>query len=526
MVHQGLRRRTALALAALPWMGSCSWPRPGDGLPPPLPCEFRAAWVATVAHIDWPSRAGLTSAQQRAEMLHLLDRAATIGLNALVLQVRPAADAIYPSDLEPWSEYLTGASGRAPDEAWDPLAEWVAGAHRRGLELHAWFNPYRARHASARSEPAATHVANSDAAIVRRYGESLWLDPGEPRAAQRMLDVVLDVLRRYDIDGVHIDDYFYPYPVNDEKGTEQPFPDETAYQRHVDSGGRLDRAAWRRDNVDRLVQTLHREIHATKPWVRFGISPFGLPRPDRRPAGISGFSQYDKLFADVETWLDQGWLDYLAPQLYWPIDSPAQAFGPLLQAWRDGNTRGRHLWPGLFTSRLGAERNAYLAPEVLAQVERTRTSGAADNGHLHFSMAALLGNRDGIADRLREGPYAEQALTPATPWLAEPPPEPPAADVRPGPDGGLALWPRQGSGPPLRQAVLWQHRGGAGWVWQARPLPAVHPFDGDPAGGGWLLGVGRSGGISRPVRMPPGSTHSHGLWPGHELSLAAHPGSA
>jgi uncharacterized lipoprotein YddW (UPF0748 family) len=189
---------------------------------------------------------------------------------------------------------------RRPTKPWDPLAEWVAGAHRRGLELHAWFNPYRARHPSARSENAATHVANTDAAIVKRYGDFLWMDPGEPRAAQRMLDVVLDVLRRYDIDGVHIDDYFYPYPANDAQGAEQPFPDDASYQRHVDGGGRLDRAAWRRDNVDRLVQTLHREIHAVKPWVRFGISPFGLPRPDRRPPGISGFSQYDKLFADVE----------------------------------------------------------------------------------------------------------------------------------------------------------------------------------------------------------------------------------
>jgi len=505
LVHQGLTRRAALALAGLPWLGACTWPRPGDGPssgPPLLPREFRAAWVATVAHIDWPSRPGLTSADQRAEMLTLLDRARAIGLNALVLQVRPAADAIYPSDLEPWSEYLTGASGQAPDIPWDPLAEWVAGAHHRGLELHAWFNPYRARHPSARSEPAATHVVNADAAIVRRHGDLLWMDPGEPRAAQRMLDVVLDVLRRYDIDGVHIDDYFYPYPVNDAQGVEQPFPDDASYQRHVDGGGRLDRAAWRRDNVDRLVQTLYFAIHAVKPWVRFGISPFGLPRPDRRPPGISGFSQYDKLFADVERWLQQGWLDYLAPQLYWPIDAPAQAFGPLLQAWRDGNTQGRHLWPGLFTSRLGAERNAYLAPEVLAQVERTRTGGAPDNGHLHFSMTALLGNRDGIADRLREGPYAWPALTPATPWLAEPPPEPPAVDVRPGPDGRPALWPRQAGGPPLRQAVLWRwHR--AAWTWQARPLPAAQPFEGDPAAGGWLVGVGRSGAASRPLRAAP-----------------------
>ena len=474
--------------------------------PPPAPREFRAAWVATVANIDWPSRPGLSAATMRAEALALLERARTLGLNALVLQVRPAGDAIYASALEPWTEVLSGEQGRAPwaagEAPWDPLAFWVAEAHRRGIELHAWFNPYRARHSTAKSPLVAPHIGRRLPAVVKPYGDMLWMDPAEPAAAAHTLAVVADVLRRYDIDGVHIDDYFYPYPVTDAQGAEQPFPDDASYQRHVDGGGRLDRAAWRRDNVDRLVQTLYRAIHAVKPWVRFGISPFGLPRPDRRPPGISGFSQYDKLFANVEHWLQQGWLDYLAPQLYWPIDAPAQAFGPLLQAWRDGNTQGRHLWPGLFTSRLGAERNAYLAPEVLAQVERTRTGAAPDDGHLHFSMTALLGNRDGIADRLRDGPYAWPALTPATPWLSEPAPEPPAVDVRTGPGGRPALWPRQAGGPPLRQAVLWRWQGGA-WTWQARPLPAEQPFDGDPSAGGWLVGVGRSGATSRPVRAAP-----------------------
>ena len=406
------RRRWLQAAAVVPWLTACTLPRHGEP-PPPLPREFRAAWVATVANIDWPSRPGLPAAQQRAEMQALLDRAQAIGLNALVLQVRPAADALYPSALEPWSEYLTGASGQPPDEAWDPLAEWVDGAHRRGLELHAWFNPYRARHPSARSEPAATHVAVADPAIVRPYGEWLWMDPAEPRAAQRMLDVVLDVLHRYDVDGVHIDDYFYPYPVHDAQGVALPFPDDAAWQRHLDAGGAGDRAAWRRAQVDALVERLHREVHAARPWVRFGISPFGLPRPDRRPPGISGFSQYDQLHADVERWLAEGWLDYLAPQLYWPIAQAAQAFPVLQAAWRAGNVQGRHLWPGLFTSRLGAERNAYDADEVLAQVALTRRDVAADDGHLHFSMAALLHNRDGIAERLRAGPYAQPALTPA-----------------------------------------------------------------------------------------------------------------
>ena len=482
------RRHWLQAMAAAPWLASCALPAPRGEPPPAVPREFRAAWVATVANIDWPSQPGLPAAQQRAEMHALLDRARAIGLNALVLQVRPAADAIYPSDLEPWSEVLTGTSGRPPDEPWDPLAEWIDGAHRRGMELHAWFNPYRARHPSARSEPAPSHVVHAEPAIVRRYGDFLWMDPAEPRAVERMLAVVLDVLRRYDVDGIHIDDYFYPYPVNDAQGVPLPFPDDAPWQRHLAAGGHADRAAWRRAQVDTLIERLVRAIHAEKPWVRFGISPFGLPRPDRRPPGISGFSQYDQLHADVERWLAEGWLDYLAPQLYWPIAQAAQAFPVLQAAWRAANLQGRHVWPGLFTSRLGAERNAYDAAEVLAQVALTRREGAADDGHLHFSMVALMANRDGIADRLRAGPYAQPALAPATPWLAEPPPQPPAYAWQ---QRTRTLRLRQGDGPPLRQAVLWT-RHGDGWRWQAVPLPQAVTL---PAGAeaAWLVGIGRSG---------------------------------
>jgi uncharacterized lipoprotein YddW (UPF0748 family) len=506
-----LNRRTALATAlsaaattavGLPWLVSCAqWP--SSEVPPPVPREFRAAWVATVTHIDWPSRPGLGTAAQRAEMLGLLDRAQAIGLNALVLQVRPSADAIYPSALEPWSEYLSGADGLGPDEAWDPLAEWVSQAHRRGMELHAWFNPYRARHRLARSAPSAGHIARTDPGVVKAYGDWLWMDPGEPRAAQRMLDVVSDVLTRYDIDGVHIDDYFYPYPVNDAAGNPLPFPDDPSWQRYVDGGGGLARNDWRRDNVDRLIEAMARMIRQLKPWVRFGISPFGLPRPDRRPAGITGFSQYDTLFANVEHWLDQGWLDYLAPQLYWPIRQTGQAFDVLLATWRAGNAHGRHLWPGLYTSRIGAERNAYDSAEVLAQVAHTRLADQADNGHLHFSLVALTANREGIADQLRAGPYAQPALTPATPWLAEADPEPPALARQRLADGRWALWPRATAGAPLRQAVLWQRLAGS-WQWQALPLPVERPFVlADATAPAWLVGIGRSGLESRALSVAP-----------------------
>ncbi|HEU4374542.1 MAG TPA: family 10 glycosylhydrolase, partial [Telluria sp.] len=341
-------KKRALALAALAALvASCTPLKPqapaptpvavpgGSAFaPPPSPHEFRAAWVSTVANIDWPSKPTLNAAQQKAEAIAILDRAKSLNLNAVVLQVRPSADAIYPSKLEPWSEYLTGAQGMAPSPLYDPLKFWVAEAHARGLQLHAWFNPYRARQAGARSPLASSHIARTNPAAVKSYGKYLWMDPGEEAAAKQTLDVVLDVVRRYDIDGVHIDDYFYPYPTEALDGNgaakgEQDFPDQPSWQRYLLSGGRLERAAWRRQNVNRLIEALYTGIHREKSWVLFGISPFGLGKPDRRPAGIVGFSQYDKLYADAETWLENGWLDYLSPQLYWPI-APAQQAYPVL----------------------------------------------------------------------------------------------------------------------------------------------------------------------------------------------------
>jgi hypothetical protein len=264
------------------------------------------------------------------------------------------------------------------------------------------------------------------------------------------------VVQRYDIDGVHIVDYFYPYPLKDAQGRDIPFPDEPSWQR---AGAPAHRAAWRRAQVDQLIERLHAAIHVAKPWVRFGISPFGLPRPDRRPPGITGFSQYDQLHADVERWLSEGWLDYLAPQLYWPIAQTAQAFPVLLDAWLRDNPRGRHIWAGLFTSRIGDKQRPYTPQEVQAQIdivrERTANNPLA-NGHIHFSMVALAANREGVADRLREGPYAQPALPPATPWLAEPPPARPEVTLTPLAQPGSArlAWQPPAGSAPWRYAVL------------------------------------------------------------------------
>lgn len=455
-------------------------PLVGGDEPPAAPREFRAAWVSTVANIDWPSKQGLNSAQQQAEAIAILDRARAMNLNAIVLQVRPTADAIYPSRLEPWTEYLSGIQGKAPQPWYDPLKFWIDQAHARGLELHAWFNPYRARMDAARSQSAPNHISNTNPAIVKRYGKFLWMDPGEPAAVKQTMDVILDVVRRYDIDGVHIDDYFYPYPIEATptvagnaaaldgrvvKG-ELDFPDDPAWQRYLTSGGQLDRADWRRDNVNRLIEAMYKGIHGEKSWVRFGISPFGIGRPDRRPPGIVGFSQYDKLYADAELWLEKGWLDYFVPQLYWPIRPAGQAYDTLLDYWIAQNPQGRHMWPGLFTSRIGAATRAYEPDEVLQQVSVTRSRPLA-TGHVHFSMVALMQNRKGIADQLRATRYTTPALVPATPWLATARPGTPliAAARRP---ASVDLKLKAGAANALY--AVWSRHGGA---WKFAVVPAA-----------------------------------------------------
>lgn len=416
-----MKRRDLLSLASLPLLGACATPPappapPGDAPPAPSPAasavatppavpprEWRAAWVATVANIDWPSKKGLSAEAQQAEIRALCDTAQRIGLNALILQVRPGADALYESSLEPWSEYLTGTQGQHP--GYDPLAVWLAEARLRGLELHAWLNPYRARHSTAKSAPAATHLSRTQPDWVKRYGDQLWIDPGEPAAAEHTLAVVRDLLSRYAVDGIHIDDYFYPYPVQDAAKSDVDFPDDPSWQKYLASGGSLARADWRRYSVNRLVQRLYAVAHETRPGTRVGISPFGLPRPDLRPAGITGFSQYDKLYADVELWLREGWLDYLAPQLYWPRAQAAQAFDVLLQAWQALNPLDRPIHPGLFTSRIDSTPQSWQPDEITGQIDSIRRL-APGSGHIHFSLVALAQNRKGIADALRTGPYA------------------------------------------------------------------------------------------------------------------------
>jgi uncharacterized lipoprotein YddW (UPF0748 family) len=470
VVRQGVKLLVALLGLLASGLAACgrhAAPAPAPqvaSVPPAAPREFRAAWVATVANIDWPSVRGIPVAAQQAEAREIISRARALGLNALILQVRPAADALYESPIEPWSEYLTGTQGQAPEPFYDPLSFWIEEAHRAGLELHAWFNPYRARHSSAQSPICADHVAVLRPDLVRSYGDQLWLDPGQPESADRVIAVVLDVVRRYDVDGVHVDDYFYPYPVQDAAGQKVDFPDEPSWLAYLDAGGSGSRADWRRSKVDDFVERLYREVHAAKPLVRVGVSPFGLGRPDRRPPGVTGFSQYDELYANVERWLEQGWMDYLVPQLYWKMDSPGQPFAPLLDYWRASNPRARHLWPGLFTSRAGAP-DPWPPGEIAFQILQART-GPGSRGHAHFSMSALRKDYGGV-NELLSLVYDTPALVPASDWLGGTAPPAPSVRIRAQAGTAQLQVETNGAEPPWLLA-LWARYGGS---WRFFVLP-------------------------------------------------------
>jgi uncharacterized lipoprotein YddW (UPF0748 family) len=436
-------RRAALALAVFAPAGGAARaqsaaapppPPPRDSLdslaPPPVPREFRGLWVASVANIDWPSKPGLTIWEQQAELIVLLNQAEAMRLNAIILQVRPECDALYASSLEPWSYFLTGAMGRAPDPYYDPLAFAVEEAHRRGLELHAWFNPFRARHPDDVSKATVMHVSREHPEWVKRYGPFQWLDPGEEGARRWSIRVITDVVRRYDIDGVHIDDYFYPYPEKDARGRPIDFPDDRSWKRYRRQGGRLSRADWRRRNVDTFVHDLYIAVRAASPRVRFGVSPFGIWRPGV-PAGIDGFDAYAEIYADSRKWLQEGWVDYFTPQLYWPVSDPKHGYAQLLAWWSAQNAHQRHLWPGNYTGRVGARgATGWAAGEVLEQIRVTRDQRGA-SGNVHFSAEVFRADRDSITERLAEagGPYAGPALVPPSPWLDARIPGAPAASI-------------------------------------------------------------------------------------------------
>jgi uncharacterized lipoprotein YddW (UPF0748 family) len=482
---------TALTIALTGCCASdrCKAQHADPALPPAPPREFRAAWVATVGNIDWPSKRGLSSQQQVAEMHAILDKAAELNLNAIILQVRTSCDAFYASPYEPWSEYLTGRQGVPPEPYYDPLATWVAEAHRRGIELHAWFNPYRARNTSAKSPDAPNHIANTRPELVKKFNGYEWLDPGEVDARQQTLSVIMDVVRRYDIDGVHLDDYFYPYP---EYLKSADFPDDPSWKRYQDAGGKLERADWRRDNVNRMIHDVYAGIKAVKPHVKFGISPFGIWRPGN-PEMVKGFDQYDKLYADAKLWLNEGWCDYWTPQIYWRIDAENQPYAELLKWWIGENKQGRNVWPGNYISSVNNSAKGWPAEEIINQIRVTRETPGS-SGNVLFSMVALMQNRKGLSDQLRDGPYAEPALIPASHWLASRPLAAPLVRVYPQPDGSMQVaWENQDMTDPSQWAI-WA-RSGDQWHFSTYPA-AVSSVRIVPAAGKSITAVG-VGSVSR-----------------------------
>jgi uncharacterized lipoprotein YddW (UPF0748 family) len=434
-------------------------------LPPPVPRELRGVWVTPLDAMtgpEWPSRPGLTPDQQRAELRRLLDDAKAIGFNAIVMHVRTAADAMYPSKLVPWSAFLSGKSGVGPSPAYDPLAFAIAETHARGMQFHAWFNPFRAMLPNFQGKAAASHVTRAHRSWIRKYGTQTWIDPGDPAARAAVLREMMEVVDRYDIDAIHLDDYFYPYReqqtvIRRVRGRrvrvreDIPFPDASTWQKYGGSrNGFTDRAAWRRANIDRFVEQLYTSVKARKPWVLVGISPFGIWRSGQ-PAGVTGLDAYAEIYADARKWLAEGWVDYLAPQLYWPLQGEQRRFTRLDDWWRTQNPKGRAIWPGLFDAQVAVGREGWSVSEISAQIERLRLAREAteeSNGHIHFRMSAVLARNHAIGESLRTGVYAEPALFPATPWLGASPPAAPrvtqtileALEVAPGDPTTIAWW--------------------------------------------------------------------------------------
>lgn len=400
--------RTVVVFVLLIGLGFGQAYSPSAERPPMIPREFRGTWVACVYNIDWPSRKGMGSDTQRAELRAILDRMATMKMNALIFQVRPNADAVYQSNLEPWSHWLSGTQGKSP--GYDPLAYCIQQARARGIEVHAWFNPFRAL-PNKNIPTARNHVVRTHPSVIRNFKTYKWMDPSSSFTQQRALSVIMDVVNRYDIDGVHIDDYFYPYPDVDPQGrAKQVFPDGKS-------------PAARRVYVDGFIKTMYATIKQKKPWVRVGISPFGIWRPGVPRGTTATIDAYHHLSADSRKWLQQGWCDYMTPQLYWRINSP-QSYSRLLAWWRAQGTRP--VWPGIASSRINSSEDpGRPASEIVNQVSLSRTVGRNYVGHALWSMKSLMNNRGGVSNALVKNFYQEPSLVPPMPWVSRTPPATP-----------------------------------------------------------------------------------------------------
>jgi uncharacterized lipoprotein YddW (UPF0748 family) len=373
--------------------------------------EFRGVWIASVDNIDWPRRNQWNVDSQKQEFIRQLDLHQRNGMNAVVVQVRPATDAFYPSPYEPWSQWLTGTQGKPPVPFYDPLEFTIGEAHKRGFEYHAWVNPYRANFSIGKASIAPSHITKLHPEWFVQYGTTLYFDPGNKEAQAWVIAVMKDMISRYDIDALHMDDYFYPYRI---AGKE--FPDNASFAKY---GNGMKRDDWRRSNVDSVIRQLSVAIKEIKPWVKFGISPFGVWRNKAKdPEGSAtraGVTNYDDLFADVLLWLRNGWIDYVAPQIYWEFTQPNAPFQPILEWW-NSHSYGRHCYIGLGIYKAGtsaAWRDRTLIPRQIG------SSRAQPNvqGQIYFSSTSFDKTLNGWGDSLRNNYYREPAAIPDMPWL-------------------------------------------------------------------------------------------------------------
>lgn len=382
--------------------------------------EFRAVWIATVSNIDWSSSKNLTTDQQKQEFINILDQQQKIGINAVIVQIRPSADAFYASNFEPWSEFLTGKQGLAPSPYYDPLKFMIDETHRRGMEFHAWINPYRAVF-NATSSVDPNHITKKHPEWFLKYGDKKYFNPGLPQVMQYLTNIVKDIITRYDVDAIHMDDYFYPYRI---AGKE--FPD---YQAYLQYGNGLSKDAWRRSNCDTVIRMIHDVILDWKPLIKFGISPFGVWRNssvDARGSNTrAGQTCYDDLYADVLLWLKNGWIDYVAPQLYWEIGHRLCDYQTLLNWWNN-NSYGKQLYIGHGIYRTvekptAAWRNTNELPDEINLLRQQKNV----QGSVFYSSKVLMNNPNGWADSLRFNYYRTPALILPMNWIDTIAPMPP-----------------------------------------------------------------------------------------------------
>ena len=375
----------------------------------PVKPEFRAAWVATVSNIDWPNAPTINSEVQKAQFIQLLEMHKRNGMNALIVQIRPAADAFYPSPYEPWSQWLTGVQGLPPFPLYDPLEFMIAETHKRGMEFHAWMNPYRAVFNINGSSISPTHISRIHPEWFLTYGDKKYFDPGNKDVQQYVNNIVKDVVKRYPVDAIHFDDYFYPYRI---AGKE--FPDDAKYRLY---GNGMSKDDWRRSNTDSIIVILSRTIKATNPKCQFGISPFGVWRNnDKDPSGSAtraGQTNYDDLYADILLWLKNGWIDYVTPQLYWEFGHKAAPFDVLVDWWAQ-HTYGKNCYIGLGIYRAGSNEAWKDKTQLPRQIQKIRNTPNI-NGMVFFSSKSFDKNPNGWSDSLRLNYFAVPAPLPAMP---------------------------------------------------------------------------------------------------------------